>query len=115
MEGIRDVVLDGFCNPLELLHFAIKGKPLYLKLYRRRWKSSCSDQHYSNRYDFHLKGVKATHEFASFLKGEDGFSSDECVGFRLHSSPFPSVDMALVSRPFKRFQRIGSQRGSLSP
>ena len=40
MEGIRDVVLDGFCNPLELLHFSIKGKPVYLKLYRRRWKSS---------------------------------------------------------------------------
>ena len=38
MSNISDVVLDGFCNPLELLHFSVKGKPLYLKLYRRRWK-----------------------------------------------------------------------------
>ena len=42
-----------------------------MKFYRRRWKLSCSDQHYSNRYDFHMKEMKATHEFASFLKGED--------------------------------------------
>jgi hypothetical protein len=62
------VVLDGFCHPIELLHFSIKGKPLYLKLYRRRWKESCSNKHYSNRYDLHPEGVKTTHEFASFLK-----------------------------------------------
>jgi len=85
MEGINDVVLDGFCNPLELLHFSVKGKPLYLKLYRRRWKASCRNQHYSNRYDLHPEGVKATHEFASFLKGEDGCTSDEYVSFLLHT------------------------------
>jgi hypothetical protein len=75
------IVLDGFCNPLELLHFSIKGKPLYLKLYRRRWKSSGSGHHYSNRYNFHPEGVKATHEFASFLKGEIGLTADEYVRF----------------------------------
>jgi hypothetical protein len=63
------VVLDGFCHPLALLHFSIKGKPLYLNLYRRRWKESCSNEHYSNHYDLHPEGVKATHECASFLKG----------------------------------------------
>ena len=62
MSNISDIVLDGFCNPLELLHFSVKGKPLYLKLYRRRWKSSFSNKHYSNRYDLHPEGVKATHE-----------------------------------------------------
>ena len=78
-----DVVLDGFCNPLELLHFSIKGKPLYLKLYRRRWKLSKDDKHYSNSYDFHPEGVKATHEFATFLKGEVGCTPDEYVCFLL--------------------------------
>jgi len=39
MSNISYVVLDGFCNPLQLLYFSVKGKPLYLKLYRRRWKS----------------------------------------------------------------------------
>ena len=85
MSDISDIVLDGFCNSLELLHFSVKGKPLYLKLYRRRWKASCSNKHYSNRYDFHPDGVKATHEFASFLKGEDGCTSDEYVSFLLHT------------------------------
>jgi len=75
------VVLDGFCHPIELLHFSIKGKPLYLKLYRRRWKASCSNQHYSNPYDLHPAGVKATHEFASFLKGEIGCTADQYVSF----------------------------------
>jgi len=78
-----DVVLDGFCNSLELLHFSIKGKPLYLRLYRRRWKLSKEDKHYSNSYDFHPEGVKATHEFASFLKGEVGCTPDEYVRFLL--------------------------------
>jgi hypothetical protein len=81
------VVLDGFCHPLELIHFSIKGKPLYLKLYRRRWKESCSNQHYSNHYDLHPEGVKTTHEFASFLKGEVGCTADQYVSFLLHTEP----------------------------
>jgi hypothetical protein len=75
------VVLDGFCNPLKLLHFSIKDKPLYLLLYRRRWKSSGSTVHFSNRYDLYPVGVKTTHEFASFLKGEIRLSEDEYLGF----------------------------------
>jgi hypothetical protein len=78
-----NIVLDGYCNPLELLHFSMKGKPLYLKLYRRKWKVSGETAHYSNSYDFHPKGVKATHEFASFLKGEVGCTPDEYVRFLL--------------------------------
>ena len=83
LSGTLSVVLDGFCNPLELLHFSMKGKPLYLKLYRRRWKESGSTTHYSNVYDLHPEGVKATHEFASFLKGEVGCTADEYVRFLL--------------------------------
>jgi len=79
------IVLDGYCNPLELLHFSMKGKPLYLKLYRRKWKVSGSSSHYSNTYHFHPEGVKATHEFASFLKGEVGWTPDEYIRFLLHT------------------------------
>jgi hypothetical protein len=77
------VVLDGFCNPLKLLHFSIKDKPLYLHLYRRRWKPSGSNTHFSNSYDLHPDGVKTTHEFAAFLKGEDGLTEDEYIRFFL--------------------------------
>ena len=84
---VSSTVLDGFCNPIELLHFSIKGKPLYLKLFRRRWKLSGSNIHYSNRYSLHPEGVKATHEFASFLKGEAGCTADEYVRFLVGSEP----------------------------
>ena len=66
------VVLDGFCNPVELQSFPLKGKPVYFKIYRRRWKESGGKQHFSHSYDLHPAGVKATHEFASFLKDEVG-------------------------------------------
>lgn len=66
-----DVVLDGYCNPVEMLSYCFSLKPVYLKLYRRRWKKSNTDQHYSNDYDFTLKGVKIVPELGFFLKEED--------------------------------------------
>jgi len=67
LEG-KEVVLDGFCNPLELQHFPVKGKTLYLRLYRRRWKEKGTTEHFSNTYDLHAPGVKATKDFGAFLK-----------------------------------------------
>lgn len=75
--NVPDIVLDGFCNPVELLNYPLRDKPTYLKIYRRRWKQSGSREHYSNRYDLHPEGVKATHSFASFLKDEVGLTTDE--------------------------------------
>ncbi|MDR2469874.1 MAG: hypothetical protein LBD27_05260 [Tannerella sp.] len=83
LSGKAGVVPDGFCNPLELFHFSVKGKPLYLKIYRRRWKESGESTHYSNSCELHPEGVKATHEFVSFLKGETGCTADEYVRFLL--------------------------------
>ena len=71
------IVLDGFCNPIELLNFPLRDKPTYLKIYRRRWKYSGTDKHHSNSYDLHPDGVKATHSFASFLKDEVRLTPDE--------------------------------------
>jgi hypothetical protein len=85
LSDIFPVVLDGFCNPLELVHFFFFFKSLYLKLYRRRWKASCSDIHYSNSYDLHPSGAKATHEFASFLKGEVGLTADQYISYLLNT------------------------------
>jgi hypothetical protein len=72
LKSCKHVVLDGYCNPIELQSFPLKGKPVYFKIYRRRWKHSGDNQHYSHSYDLHPKGVKATHEFAFFLKEEVG-------------------------------------------
>ena len=75
LKGV-DVVLDGFCNPLELQSFPLKGKAAFIKLYRRRWKQRGSRKHYSNRYHFTAPGTKATHQFGAFLKGAFGLTPD---------------------------------------
>jgi hypothetical protein len=67
----EDVVFDGYCTALEMLSHSFVCKPIYLKLYRRRYKRSCSDEHYSNEYDLRLKGVKMVPELGLFLKEED--------------------------------------------
>ena len=35
-----NIVLDGFCNPLELQTFSLNDKLVYFKIYRRIWKIS---------------------------------------------------------------------------
>jgi len=72
----EDVVLDGFCNPVELQSFPLKGKPTFIKLFRRRWKRRGDRKHYANSYDFAQPGTKATHAFGAFLKGAFGYSPD---------------------------------------
>lgn len=73
----QDVVLDGFCNSLSLLSFPQKGQPTYLVLKRRRWKQKGGGVHYSNDYYFNHLGVKATKEFAAFLKEVHRHTPDE--------------------------------------
>jgi hypothetical protein len=71
LSDCRDVVFDGYCNPLEALSHSFVCKPVYLKVYRRRYKRSGRDEHYSNSYDLTLKGVKIVPELGLFLKEED--------------------------------------------
>jgi hypothetical protein len=70
LQGIDNVVFDGYCNPIETLSHSFVCKPIYMKLYRRRYKRSGSDEHFSNVYDFTLKGVKMVPELGFFLKDE---------------------------------------------
>jgi hypothetical protein len=79
-QGLQDaesIVLDGFCNPIELQSFPLKGKPVFLDVYRRRWKRKGENKHYSNTYDLHPEGVKATAEFSAFLKETFGYTPDQ--------------------------------------
>jgi len=66
-----DVVLDGYCNPIDALSHSFVCKPVYLRLYRRRYKRSNSNEHFSNEYDVTLKGVRMVPELGLFLKEED--------------------------------------------
>jgi len=71
LTGFADVVLDGYSNPIDALSHSFVCKPIYLRLYRRRYKRSNSDEHFSNEYDVTLKGVRMVPELGLFLKEED--------------------------------------------
>lgn len=71
LTDFADVVLDGYCNPIDALSHSFVCKPIYLRLYRRRYKRSNSDEHFSNEYDVTLKGVRMVPELGLFLKEED--------------------------------------------
>jgi hypothetical protein len=66
--GFEDVVFDGYCNSIEILSHSFVCKPVYLRLFRRRYKRAGTDLHYSNEYDLSLKGVKMVPELGFFLK-----------------------------------------------
>lgn len=67
----KEVVLDGFCNPISVLTQTFSMKKIYLVIKRRRWKEKGSDVHFSNSYELHEKGIKMTKDFAAFLKAID--------------------------------------------
>jgi hypothetical protein len=71
LQSYTDVVLDGYCEPIEILSHSFVCKPIYLRIYRRRYKRSNRDEHFSNEYDLTLKGVKMVPELGIFLKEED--------------------------------------------
>jgi hypothetical protein len=71
LSAFEDVVFDGYCNPIEALSHSFVCKPVYLRLYRRRYKRSNQDTHYSNEYDVTLKGVRLVPEMGFFLKESD--------------------------------------------
>jgi len=64
----KDIVLNGFCEPTEIVDFPFQGLPLYLRFYRRKWKIRGHKKSYFNQYQLHLPGMKTTTKFASFLK-----------------------------------------------
>ncbi len=77
LEG-KEVVLDGFLNPVALQTFPLKDKMVYLSLKRRRWKElGTTGKSYSNTYDLHRQGMKTTNEFGNFLKEEPGLRPSE--------------------------------------
>jgi hypothetical protein len=63
-----NVVLDGFCNPLNVLSHCFTLKPVYLVMKRRRWKISNTDEHFSNEYKLTDDPSKLTPDMAGFLK-----------------------------------------------
>ena len=63
-----EVNLCGFRNKIELHTFPQKGKSCYLHIKRRKWEDKSTGKTYSNNYDLHREGIKATDELGAFLK-----------------------------------------------
>jgi hypothetical protein len=53
-----------------MLSHSFVCKPIYLRLFRRRYKRRGMDEHFSNEYELTLKGVKMVPELGIFLKDE---------------------------------------------
>ena len=84
LEG-KEVVLNGYKEMLEIIDYPFVGKPLYLQFQRRKWKEKGSKESYSNRYEIHPEGMKATQEFGDFLKELPRQERDEFF------SSFPNI------------------------
>ena len=67
LEG-KEVVLNGYCDMLELIDHTLKGELMYVEIYRRRWKEAGHTESFSNTYDLHHRGCKLTKGFGNFLK-----------------------------------------------
>jgi hypothetical protein len=67
----EEVVLDGYCKPLQILSHCFSLKPVYIVVKRRRWKQAGTDIHYSNTYTLTKDSAKLTNEMAGFLKIQD--------------------------------------------
>jgi hypothetical protein len=66
-----DIVFAGYCNPIEILSYSYSLKPVYLKLYRQRFKRSGVKQTFSNIYDF-SSGGKLLPETKNFFVNKLG-------------------------------------------
>ena len=69
--GYSDVVLDGYCNPIEIQTSAFVLEPVYLKCYRRRWKRSGESIHYINTYELSHPKTKLVKKLGHFFKTKD--------------------------------------------
>ena len=102
--GSKPCVLNGYCKPIELMGFPAKGKPVYIKIIRRKWKEAGYRGGYSNTYDLHYPGVKATKELADFLKGLNREELNEFLSAWPVYRNLRKKDTSLVQGFLKRFQ-----------
>lgn len=71
----RALRCHGFHQEQTIHDFPLRGKVFDLKVKRRRWLDTETNQVVSRDWELMAKGTRFTQEFASFLKGLPGHSS----------------------------------------
>lgn len=64
----KQLVSQGFDEPVTIQDFPLRDKPVYLVVRRRKWKDKQSGKIYSRTWDLTAKGTSYSKEFAAFLK-----------------------------------------------
>ena len=77
---------NGFTEPTVVQDFPIRDRKVYLHIRRRRWLTADGRNILLSTYPLVAEGTRLSAEFASFLKGEDGYiSSDSAAAWELLS------------------------------
>ena len=58
----------GFYPEKEIQDFPIRGKPVFLKIKRRRWRNKETKKEVKREINLNYEGTKYTNEFTDFLK-----------------------------------------------
>lgn len=58
----------GFCEPVVIQDFPIRGKKVFLNVRRRRWILKKSNEYIKRNWRLVAEGTRMTQDFASFLK-----------------------------------------------
>lgn len=98
----KDVVLNGYLKKVEIVDFPFKGKIMYIRFYRRRWKERGSKNPHNNEYKFHKEGMKATNAFGDFLKEITGQERSRFFRTWNHIRHIRQEDCEMVSDGIKR-------------
>ena len=96
-----EVIAKGFVNEVEILHFAVWGKPLYIKFKRRRWRDKNTKEDYINEYDLHPTGAKVSYALADYIKKNNRTTLILLFGGREHVRHLPKENISLVSKCIK--------------
>ncbi len=63
-----NLLSKGFHDSVTTQDFPIRGKAVYYRVRRRKWKNQDTGKVVSNKWDITSEGTNYTNEFASFLK-----------------------------------------------
>ncbi len=99
----KDVVLNGYLPRVEVIDYPFRDKPMYISFIRRRWKEKGTSKSYYNDYEFHLEGMKTTHEFGAFLKELNREELAEFFNAWGNLRYIRQKDFQVVQRSFKWF------------